>query len=84
MYVRPNGEIQPCVFWYGEEPVGDLSETDFATTWKDPEYAALREEVARGVFTRRCCRTCPAQGCGSVDDDGSFAAKTLNASDAAS
>ncbi len=75
MYVRPDGGVQPCVMWFGEEPVGNLAKDDFATVWNDPGYVALREEVAHGILTRRCCRTCPSLGGGSVDDEGSFEEK---------
>lgn len=72
LYVRHDGSIQPCVFWFGEDPVGNLASGDFESVWNAPLYAALRDETARGVFTRRCCRTCPSLGGGSVDNESSF------------
>jgi radical SAM protein with 4Fe4S-binding SPASM domain len=76
MYVRPDGGIQPCVLWFGEDVVGNLAKDDFATVWNEPRYAAFRDEVARGILTRKCCQTCPSLGGGSVDNEGSFAAKS--------
>jgi radical SAM protein with 4Fe4S-binding SPASM domain len=77
IYVRPTGEIQPCVFWFGEDPVGNLAEADFATVWNEPGYARFREEVASGILRRKCCLTCPSLGGGSVDSDSSFESKSL-------
>jgi radical SAM protein with 4Fe4S-binding SPASM domain len=76
LYVRPDGNIQPCVLWFGEEPVGNLANEVFETVWNQPAYATFRDEVSRGILTRRCCRTCPSIGGGSVDNEGSFEEKS--------
>ena len=77
VYVRPDGGVQPCVMWFGEEPVGNLAKDDFATVWNEPRYATFRKEVARGILNRTCCQTCPSLGGGCVDNDNSFEERSL-------
>ncbi len=75
MYVRPDGGVQPCVLWFGEDPVGNLARDDFETVWNDPGYSTFRAEVARGILRRNCCRTCPSLGGGDVDNESAFEEK---------
>jgi len=77
MSVLPNGDVRPCTFWYGEAPIGNLTETDFDTLWNSEAYVKLRDDVSKGVFTRKCCRSCPTVGGGSVDDEQSFSSKKI-------
>lgn len=75
MYVRPDGNIQPCTLWFGQETMGNLANDGFKTVWNEPRYRRFREEVAAGILTRHCCQTCPSLGGGSIDNEGSFGEK---------
>ena len=76
IYVRPDGGIQPCTLWFGEEAVGNLANDDFATVGSEQHYATFRDEVAHGVLVRRCCKSCPSLGGGGVDNESSFEEKS--------
>ena len=58
-------------------PVGNMLEMDFDTMWNNEEYIELRNEVADGIFTRKCCQSCPSLGSGNVNENDSFQVKTL-------
>lgn len=76
MQIRPDGDVLPCCYWYGEKPMGNLFETDFDTLWNKAEYVKLRREVSGGILIRHCCMNCPELGSGRVDEQGGFEEKT--------
>lgn len=77
IYMAPNGDVLPCPYFYGERPVGNLLRDGFETMWNRKEYVRFRKNVARGVFDRTCCQTCPAAGSGKIDDPLAFKEKDL-------
>ncbi len=77
IYMAPNGDVLPCPYFYGERPVGNLAQDDFATMWNRKDYVRFRKDVGRGVFARECCKTCPAAGSGEINDPLAFQEKDL-------
>ena len=45
--------------------------------WNRKEFVRFRKDVARGVFARDCCKTCPAAGSGEINDPLAFQEKDL-------
>lgn len=67
-YVRPDGTVTPCCFWYTEESMGSLRTQTFPEIWEGPAYQKLRWQLLSGNLGTNCA-SCPVRGIGSVDDD---------------
>jgi radical SAM protein with 4Fe4S-binding SPASM domain len=72
--INPYGDVIPCGWWYGEEPMGNIKAQPFEEIWNNERYRALRAEHL-GRALRPTCQSCPAAGLGSVDDNNSFLVK---------
>src|SRR5207247_1766069 len=66
------GNVVPCGWWYGEEPMGNIRTESFEEIWTGRRFRALRAEHQAGE-RRPTCRNCPAMGVGRVSDAGAFA-----------
>lgn len=47
-----------CNDYYGSYQHGNIMERDILSIWKDPEFAKLRGEVKKGLYTLALCRNC--------------------------
>jgi radical SAM protein with 4Fe4S-binding SPASM domain len=73
--IDPYGNVYPCGWWNGEEPMGNIKKEPFEEIWNNERYRALRaEHLSRAL--RSNCRSCPAAGLGSVNHNSSFLVKT--------
>jgi radical SAM protein with 4Fe4S-binding SPASM domain len=73
--IDPYGNVTPCGWWYGEEPMGNVKSQPFWEIWNNERYRALRaEHLSRAL--RPTCQSCPAAGLGRVNDNASFLVKT--------
>jgi radical SAM protein with 4Fe4S-binding SPASM domain len=72
--VLPNGDVSPCGWWYGEQPMGNIKLQSFEEIWNSEAYLRLRSEHCRGDL-RTTCLTCPAAGLGNVNNNGAFLTK---------
>lgn len=72
--VDPYGNVTPCGWWYGEEPMGNIKREPFESIWNNERYRALRAEHLSGNL-RPACQSCPAAGLGRVNDRASFQVK---------
>lgn len=63
--IDPHGRVNPCGWWYEEEPMGDLRTQTFEEIWNGEPYQRLRAEH-RCATLRATCRACPAAGLGNV------------------
>ncbi|APW61970.1 Putative mycofactocin radical SAM maturase MftC [Paludisphaera borealis] len=72
--VLPNGDVRPCGWWYGEQPMGNIRSQTFEEIWNSERYEELRSEHRDGRL-RAACLTCPAAGLGSVNSPDAFRTK---------
>ncbi len=69
--IDPDGQVNPCGWWYGEPALGNVFTEPFADIWNGERYRALRaEHVGRSL--RPTCRACPAAALGNVDNEDAF------------
>ena len=47
-----------CNDYYGSHQHGNIMERDILSIWKDPEFAKLRGEVRKGLYTLALCKNC--------------------------
>ena len=71
MVITDKGDVSPCGWLYGENPVGSFREQSFRQIWFGSEYARLREEIRTGNLRSRCAK-CPAAGVGDPNRMESF------------
>ncbi len=71
MAIDMQGDVVPCGWWYGEEPMGNVYNDDAAAVWRNERYQMLRDETASGHL-RDVCRTCPAAGMGDPNNPFAF------------
>ena len=64
-----DGDVFPCPFWYGEEPLGNPRCASFAVIWRGVAYAELRARLRGDGPPERPCRGCPTLGSKRVSDD---------------
>jgi radical SAM protein with 4Fe4S-binding SPASM domain len=69
--IDPNGCVNPCGWWYGEQPMGNIGSEPFEDIWSAERYRALRAEHRCGAL-RPTCLNCPAAGLGSVNNPNAF------------
>jgi radical SAM protein with 4Fe4S-binding SPASM domain len=69
--IDPSGWVNPCGWWYGEQPMGNIGWESFEDIWNGERYRALRAEHRCGAL-RPNCLNCPAAGLGSVNNPNAF------------
>jgi radical SAM protein with 4Fe4S-binding SPASM domain len=72
--IDANGDVRPCGWWHNEPAVGNIWRQTFDEIWSGDGYRRIRSEHLVGEL-RSVCRTCPAAGLGSVNDERAFAAR---------
>jgi radical SAM protein with 4Fe4S-binding SPASM domain len=69
--IEVDGSVQPCGWFFDEDPVGNVLTESFEDLWNNAAYRRLRSEHTGGRL-RSTCATCPSNGIGSVDDANAF------------
>jgi radical SAM protein with 4Fe4S-binding SPASM domain len=72
--IDPRGYVNPCGWWYSEQPMGNIRTESFEDIWDNALYRALRAEHLSGAL-RATCQTCPAGGLGNVNNPNAFLVK---------
>jgi radical SAM protein with 4Fe4S-binding SPASM domain len=70
------GDVLPCGWFNGEEPMGNIRQQSFEEIWNGPRYQKLRAEHQSGNL-RHCCANCPAAGMGNVNRDSAFRNRSI-------
>ena len=57
-YVRSDGNVKPCCFYWDESFVGNLYENSPEEIWNGPEYRRIRESISKGIYPEGCQHCC--------------------------
>ena len=60
MAINAHGQVVPCGWWHGEDPVGNIEERPLDEIWRDGALERLRSEHVGGNL-RSACRACSRQ-----------------------
>ncbi len=66
--------LNPCGWWHGEKPMGNIKTQTFEEIWKSAQYQTLRSELMTRNL-RKTCQQCPAAGMGSVEAKTAFTSR---------
>lgn len=69
--LAPQGNVQPCGWWYEDRFKADFEKNSFEEIWHGPEFSKLRERLMKNDLHVNC-RSCPAVGMGDLDNPQSF------------
>ena len=64
-------QVQPCGWWFGVPPMGNLDEQSFLEIWNGDAYERLRRDL-QGPCLQAPCTTCPAAGMADPNHDSAF------------
>jgi radical SAM protein with 4Fe4S-binding SPASM domain len=73
VFVRPDGRVVPCCFWYTDDALGDLHRQPFEEIWEGRPYRRLRAELLSGELGPNCAH-CPVLGIGDPADPRAYEA----------
>jgi radical SAM protein with 4Fe4S-binding SPASM domain len=69
--IDKSGDVLPCGWWQGEEPMGNIHEQDFLSIWRNERFEDLRRRHLEHRL-EGACSVCPAAGMGTPDAGRAF------------